>query len=129
MNWLRGLWGKLVSLPIGRILRPFWQAALVHLVDVIGNDLKERLKMAISNGGPSSLDKIIDEAQLKMQTAINKITFLPESYRLKISSFVQDWGDDLQSKINLGFEERGPAIIDLAFHTTTEILIARIKSL
>ena len=124
MNWLKnaGQW-------ILNLLKPIGKSLAGVVIEQEGDRLQANLKIAIGLRGPKAIDSEVDKWQAKLIAALQKVKFLPDSWKSGAEQIIQAHGDQLQEALKQALEKGGLPAIDLVFDSSQAMLLAKINNL
>ena|SRR3990167_11057760 len=124
MNWLRnaGIW-------LLAILKPIGKGIAVTVIQHEGDVLQSSIRMAVSLRGPKAIDIEIDKWQDRLISGLQKIKFLPLTWKDGAAKIIQQHGDELQDKLKQALSTGGLAALDLVFDTSQAVLIQKLDTL
>mgnify|MGYP001561727429 CR=1 FL=1 len=125
---LTSLIERIRRLPIARYIKPLYKGALKSLVQIEGDALQARLKVALCEEGSKAIDKNIDRFQASIKRGLVLLPLHAEvEEKLKVA--VQEEGDKLQEKLHAAVRDGCPGALDAACDALQATLMARIDAL
>lgn len=129
MSWIKSLLQSLN--PKAWIVGAVKKLAILE-IDRESDALVSRIQLAIDEKGVSEIDRIIDAAQGKLILAVNEVGpkwswLVP--FRDQAAQAVQQWGDDVQAKLDEQVKARGVNVVGLVLAEAKALLKARIAAL
>lgn len=127
-GWLKSAWAWVRRLPIAAYIKPLWKGLLAEVVQEEGDTLQRRLKLLVSQEGPSAIDHLIDDWQGRLKRRIEPLP-LPLGIERRLLDAIQVQGDKLQVALKTAVVAGGASAVDAAFDAAQEALAGHIRAL